>query len=88
VAYFAGAETMKETGSLSPMTLLLNVTNVDIEKAQQVDINTIIENARKKYPLIPKRWKLSIFPSNNYRKRAEKISFDTKEMEAQYFPIQ
>ncbi|MCW3987641.1 MAG: FAD-dependent oxidoreductase, partial [Candidatus Bathyarchaeota archaeon] len=34
VAYFAGAETMKETGSLSPMTLLFNVTNIDIEKAQ------------------------------------------------------
>jgi ribulose 1,5-bisphosphate synthetase/thiazole synthase len=65
VAYFAGAETMKETGSLSPMTLLLNVTNVDVEKAQQVNINTIIERARNKYPLIPKRWRLSSFPSSN-----------------------
>ncbi len=65
VAYFAGAETMKETGSLSPMTLLFNVTNIDIEKAQQVNINTIIENARNKYPLIPNRWKLSVFPSSN-----------------------
>ncbi|MCW4037893.1 MAG: FAD-dependent oxidoreductase [Candidatus Bathyarchaeota archaeon] len=65
VAYFAGAETMKETGALSPMTLLLNVTNVDIEKAQQVNINTIIERARNKYPLIPTRWRLSSFPSSN-----------------------
>ena len=65
VAYFAGAETMKETGSLSPMTLLFNVTNIDIEKAQQVNINTIIENARNKYPLIPNRWTLSVFPSSN-----------------------
>ena len=56
---------MKETGSLSPMTLLFNVTNIDIEKAQQVNINTIIENARNKYPLIPNRWKLSVFPSSN-----------------------
>jgi ribulose 1,5-bisphosphate synthetase/thiazole synthase len=65
VAYYAGAETMKETGSLSPMTLLLNVTNVDIEKAQQVDISTIIKHARNKYPLIPVRWRLSTFPSSN-----------------------
>ena len=64
VAYFAGAETMKATGSLSPMTLLFNVTNVDIEQAQRVNISAIVEHARKKYPLIPVRWRLSTFPSS------------------------
>jgi succinate dehydrogenase/fumarate reductase flavoprotein subunit len=64
VAYFAGAETMKETGALSPMTLLLNVTNLDVEQARQVNIPALIEHARAKYPLIPTRWRLSPFPSS------------------------
>jgi ribulose 1,5-bisphosphate synthetase/thiazole synthase len=58
VAYFAGAETMKEVGNLSPMTLLLKVTNVDMEKAKKVDMKEVAERARSKYPLIPKSWKL------------------------------
>ncbi|MFQ6131946.1 MAG: FAD-dependent oxidoreductase [Armatimonadota bacterium] len=65
VAYFAGAETMKETGSLSPSTLLLNVTNVDKAEARKVDIGAVAKRAREKYPLIPPKWGLSTFPSSN-----------------------
>ncbi len=58
VAYFAGAETMKELGELSPMTLLLKVTNVDMEAAKKVDLAAVADKARQKYPLIPERWRL------------------------------
>jgi len=58
VAYFAGAETMKETGNLSPMTLCLSVTNVDKEKLNQVDIKELVRKAKEKYPLIPPEWGL------------------------------
>lgn len=34
IAFFSGAETMKEEGALSPMTLCLNVTNVNVERAR------------------------------------------------------
>ncbi len=57
VAFFSGAETLTETGSLSPMTLLLKVTNVDMEKARKVDLKAVADAARSKYPLIPKTWK-------------------------------
>jgi ribulose 1,5-bisphosphate synthetase/thiazole synthase len=57
VAHFAGAETMKEVGKLSPMTLLLKVTNIDLEKAKKVDMKAMAEKARAKYPLIPKSWR-------------------------------
>lgn len=57
VAYYAGAETMKEVGRLSPMTLLLKVTNVDPAKAKKVDLKVVAEKARAKYPLIPRSWK-------------------------------
>jgi ribulose 1,5-bisphosphate synthetase/thiazole synthase len=57
VAYFAGAETMKEVGKLSPMTLLLKVTNVNLEKAKKVDMKAMAEKARSKYPLIPPSWR-------------------------------
>ena len=36
VSYFAGAETTKEDGNLSPMTLCLNVTNVDKQDQEKV----------------------------------------------------
>jgi ribulose 1,5-bisphosphate synthetase/thiazole synthase len=58
VAYFAGAETMKETGQLSPMTLLLKVTNVDMDKAKKADLKAVADRARPKYPWIPKSWNL------------------------------
>jgi ribulose 1,5-bisphosphate synthetase/thiazole synthase len=57
VAFYAGAETMKEVGRLSPMTLLLKVTNVDLAKAKKVDLKVVAEKARAKYPLIPKSWR-------------------------------
>ena len=58
VAHFAGAETMKETGALSPSTLLLNVTNVPVEKVRRANITEIAKKARAKYPLIPQSWAL------------------------------
>ncbi|MBC8236384.1 FAD-dependent oxidoreductase [bacterium] len=69
VSYFAGAETMKEEGGLSPMTLCLNVTNVDMDKAKEFVKNrgmaSVAEQAREKYPLLPERWGLGSFPSSN-----------------------
>jgi ribulose 1,5-bisphosphate synthetase/thiazole synthase len=58
VSYFAGAETMKEVGSLSPMTLCLNLTNVTMEQTRKANIGQIARKARKKYPLIPNGWGL------------------------------
>lgn len=70
VAYFAGAETMKEKGALSPMTLCLNVTHVDVERAQafardRANMRALVEEARAKYPLLPEPWGLGRFPSSN-----------------------
>lgn len=58
IAYFAGAETMKEVGSLSPITLCLKLTNITSEQVRKADIAQIARRARKKYPLIPKGWGL------------------------------
>jgi len=58
VAYFAGAETMKEVGSLSPITLCLSVANVDRAQVRKANIADIARRARTKYPLIPKGWGL------------------------------
>jgi hypothetical protein len=58
VAYYAGAETMKEVGSLSPMTLCLNLTNITRDQLRKVNIRDIARKAKKKYPLIPDRWGL------------------------------
>ncbi|MHC4201775.1 MAG: FAD-dependent oxidoreductase [Planctomycetota bacterium] len=65
VAFFAGAETMKDKEHLSPMTLCLNVTNVDMKKARSVKMRDVATKAREKYPLIPERWGLGRFPSSN-----------------------
>jgi len=65
VAFFAGAETLKEEGNLSPATLCLDVTNVDVEVALKVDLNAVAAKARAKYPHIPKGWGLARFPSSN-----------------------
>jgi hypothetical protein len=53
----------------SPMTLCLNVTNVDMAAtttfAQDGGIQRIAQQARDTYPLIPERWTLSSFPSSD-----------------------
>ena len=59
VSYFSGAETLKEAGQLSPMTLLLKVTNVDMERAKKVNMKSLAAEARQKYPLIPLGWALT-----------------------------
>jgi len=59
VAFFAGAETMKETGDLSPMTLCLNLTNVTKAQLLKANIREVARRARAKYPLIPESWGLS-----------------------------
>ena len=58
VAYFAGAETMKEAGDLSPSTLLLNLANVTKDRVRKANIREIAKRARQKYPLIPGSWGL------------------------------
>lgn len=58
VAYYAGAETMKELGNLSPITLCLNLTNVTGEQVRKANIGDIARRAKKKYPLIPNGWGL------------------------------
>ncbi len=72
VACFAGAETMKgreEDGFLSPMTLCLNVTNVDVEAAADFSrsdaMKRVCEAGRETYPLVPPPWRLGRFPSSN-----------------------
>ena len=58
VAHFAGAVTMKETGSLSPSTLCLSVTNISAEQVRRAQLKDIGKRARRKYPLIPASWSL------------------------------
>jgi len=58
VAFFAGAETLKELGSLSPMTLCLSLTGVSREQLRKANMRQISAKARRKYPLIPKGWGL------------------------------
>ncbi len=58
VAHFAGAETMKEVGNLSPMTLCLNLANVSRDQVKNANIAEAIRRARGKYPLIPGGWGL------------------------------
>jgi hypothetical protein len=57
VAAFAGAETLKETGSLSPQTLLLNLIDAPLEGADASRIR--MDLAKAKYPLIPQSWFLN-----------------------------
>jgi ribulose 1,5-bisphosphate synthetase/thiazole synthase len=58
VTHFAGAETMKEIGDLSPQTLLLNLINSKSKKMPDSDFEEIInfDQAGRKYPLIPPTW--------------------------------
>ena len=52
VAFFAGAETMKEPDILMPMTLGLTLSNVDATQVRAPDIEKVIRQARSKHPLI------------------------------------
>jgi hypothetical protein len=69
VAFFAGAETMKEKDALSPMTLCFNVTNVAMDRAEALtregDVRRLVTKARGHYPLIPEPWGLQRFASSN-----------------------
>ena len=56
VAFFAGAETMKETGNLSPGTLCLGVGGIPPGRAAFAPETA--RRARGKYPLIPEGWEL------------------------------
>jgi hypothetical protein len=51
IAYFAGAQTLIETGNLSPQTLLFNISN--IKNYSQRDTAGVFKKAKTKYPLIP-----------------------------------
>jgi hypothetical protein len=53
VAHYAGAETMKQTDVLMPMTLGLTLTNIDKTKVRFADIERTMHGARGKFPLIP-----------------------------------
>lgn len=66
VSYFAGAESLNDPDLPSPMTLCLNVGNVDGEAvaAFQKDggMARLADAAREEFPLIPERWGLARFP--------------------------
>ena len=57
VTYFSGAPTLKETGNLSPQTLLLNVSN--LARYSSADMKDVPSQARGKFPLIPVNWGLA-----------------------------
>ena len=57
IAYFAGAETLTESGKLAPQTLLLNVGNIGTYSPK--DLSGVAEKAKLKYPLIPGSWGLA-----------------------------
>jgi hypothetical protein len=72
VAFYAGAETMKgrETdGFLSPMTLNIIVTNVDVPAAIEAmgggGSKRLLDQARSKYPLLPETMGPAAFPLKN-----------------------
>jgi hypothetical protein len=52
VAYYAGAETMKEAAALMPMTLGVLLTNVDKTRVRPEDMVRAIRQGRSKHPLI------------------------------------
>jgi len=54
VAFFSGAETMTETGNISPQTLQLNLANV--KGTDPEDLNAIATKAVKLYPHVPAGW--------------------------------
>lgn len=69
VAFLAGAQTLKgreDDGFLSPMTLLLLITNVDVAGARAFEGNgglrRLIKEARPKYPLLPESMIFELAP--------------------------
>jgi ribulose 1,5-bisphosphate synthetase/thiazole synthase len=54
VTALAGAETFKETGRLSPQTLLMSLLHIPRRGADERSID--MDQARAKYPLIPPTW--------------------------------
>jgi ribulose 1,5-bisphosphate synthetase/thiazole synthase len=52
VSYYAGAETMKDTDALMPMTLGLSITNIDSMKIRTADVERTIRGSRTRFPLI------------------------------------
>jgi succinate dehydrogenase/fumarate reductase flavoprotein subunit len=75
IAFLAGAETLKgreEDGFLSPMTLCVLITNVDVPAAREANrldrgFRDLVARARLKYPLLPERFhfELGPFPMEN-----------------------
>ena len=65
IAHFSGAPTLKETGNLSPQTLLLNVSNV--KQFSQDDMKGVVAKAKGQFPLIPSGWDegWSLLPVSN-----------------------
>jgi len=68
VAFYAGAETLKGRegdGFLSPMTLLLMITNVDTTAARALageSAQRFLAQARAKYPLLPESFGFELGP--------------------------
>lgn len=56
IAFFSGAPVMKESGELSPQTLLLNISN--LSSFHKDDITGVPDKAAANYPLIPRNWNL------------------------------
>ena len=58
IVCFSGAETMTETGRISPQTLLLNLLNSRSKNLTDEEFEKIFDfaKAREKYPLIPTTW--------------------------------
>jgi len=54
IAFFSGADTMTETGKISPQTLQLNLANV--EQADPEDLKAIASKAVGMYPHVPAGW--------------------------------
>lgn len=69
VSFFAGAETLIDPDQASPMTLCLNVGNVDADAVaafqKQGGMAAAAGRAREEFPLIPERWGLGRFPLSN-----------------------
>ncbi|MBN1402499.1 MAG: FAD-dependent oxidoreductase, partial [Anaerolineae bacterium] len=67
IACFAGAEMLVDEDALAPMTLCLDVTNINLDAARaysRAHIHEMVARARSRYPLIPERWILSAYPSS------------------------
>jgi succinate dehydrogenase/fumarate reductase flavoprotein subunit len=53
VAFYAGAETMKDSEALMPMTLGLTLTHIDARQVLPADVEQAMHRARSRHPLIP-----------------------------------